>query len=75
MRFQPAMVKGNRWDGFQLHSSLFVVLMTGLTQVASLAASFILFGAVSKDMGVEGSLHQIMGMATECAVAIDDNQV
>jgi len=51
------------------------VLMTGLTQVASLAASFILFGAVSKDMGVEGSLHQIMGMATECAVTIDGNQV
>ncbi len=36
----------------RLHPFLFDVLTTGLTQVASLAASFILVGAVSKRMGV-----------------------
>jgi len=36
----------------RLHPFLFDVLTTGLTQVASLAASFVLVGAVSKRMGV-----------------------
>ena len=52
MTYQPAMANGNRWDGLRLHPFLFDVLTKGLTQVASLAASFILVGAVSKCMGV-----------------------
>ena len=50
--YQPAMGNGKIWDRLRLHPFLFDVLTTGLTQVAGLAANFILVGAVSKGMGV-----------------------
>jgi UDP-2-acetamido-2-deoxy-ribo-hexuluronate aminotransferase len=53
-KMQAVIERNNRKQHvpLRLHPFLFDVLTTGLTQVASLAASFVLVGAVSKRMGV-----------------------
>jgi O-antigen/teichoic acid export membrane protein len=49
---RPTKVGRRQFAGLRLHPFLFDVLTTGLTQAATLAANFVLVGAVSRKMGV-----------------------